>query len=213
MGQKVNPIGFRLGVNQRWFSNWFPQKSHKEFLQEDLKIREFVSKELDFAGVASIEIERTGKALKMILFVARPGTVIGKKKEGIEKLERSLLKLVKKKVNIEIREIRRPETNAKLIAINIAKQLERRFPFRRVIKKAVQNSERYGVTGLKIMVSGRLNGAEIARTEWVREGRVPLHTIKNRIDYARHEANTVYGIIGVKVWVYDVKKQNIRIKK
>ena len=213
MGQKVHPIGFRLGVNQNWFSNWFPQKSHKEFLKEDAKIRKFIEKELDFAGIASIEIERTGKELKIILFVARPGTVVGKKREGIDKLKKSFFSLIKKEINIEIKEVNRPETNAKLIAINIAKQLERRFPFRRVMKKVLQNAERYNVTGIKIMVSGRLNGVEIARTEWLREGRVPLHTIKNKIDYAAHEAKTIYGILGIKVWVFDINKQKSNYKR
>lgn len=213
MGQKVHPIGFRLGVNQKWFSNWFPQNNHKEFLKEDTIIRKFVQKELEFAGIATIEIERTGKELKIILYVARPGTVVGKKREGIEKLQKSFLRLIKKKVNIEIKEVRRPEINAKLVAINIAKQLEKRFPFRRVMKKAIQNAERFNVTGIKIMVSGRLNGVEIARTEWLREGRVPLHTIKNEIDYATHEAKTIYGILGIKVWVYDENKQKSNYKK
>jgi small subunit ribosomal protein S3 len=206
MGQKVHPIGFRLGINQNWFSNWFPKKNHKEFLQEDAKIRKFIEKELDFAGVAYIEIERTGNELKLVLLVARPGTVVGKKREGLEKLKKSLFKILKKEVIIEIKEVQRAETNAKLVAMNIAKQLEKRFPFRRVMKKAIQNSERYGVTGIKVMISGRLNGAEIARTEWLREGRVPLHTIKNKIDYATHEAKTIYGILGVKVWIYNTKK-------
>ena len=213
MGQKVHPIGFRLGINQKWQSSWFSQKSHKEFLIEDVNIRKFLIKRLNFAGLASIEIERTSKELKVNLFVARPGTVIGKKKEGLEKLKVDLKNLIKKEVNIDIKDIRRPETNAKLVAMNIANQLEKRFPFRRVIKKALQTTCRYNVLGCKIMVSGRLNGAEIARTEWIREGQIPLHTIKSKIDYATHEAKTIYGIIGIKVWVYDEYKNKATSKK
>lgn len=208
MGQKVNPIGFRLGVNQRWLSNWYTDKGHKEFLNEDAKIRKFLSEKIQTAGLSKTEIERagkddTGKNLQVTAYVGRPGMVFGRKGENLDKVKNSLRKHIKQeKLELHIKEVKRPETDAKLIAINVANQLQKRFSFRRVIKKAIQNARRSSVAGCKIMVSGRLNGAEMARTEWLREGRVPLHTIKHSIDYATHEAKTIYGIIGVKVWVF-----------
>ncbi len=223
MGQKVNPIGFRLGVNQRWASNWYTDKGQKEFINEDAKIRRFLAEKIKTAGLSRTEITRTGKNssdkdgtgkdgagkdgtdqnLQVTAYVGRPGMVFGRKGENLDKVKNSLRKYIKReKLELHIKEVKRPETDAKLIAINVANQLEKRFSFRRVIKKAIQNARRSSVAGCKIMVSGRLNGAEMARTEWLREGRVPLHTIRHSIDYATHEAKTTYGVIGVKVWVF-----------
>ena len=207
MGQKVNPIGFRLGINHKWLSSWYVDGNQKFLVAQDAKIRAFLDDKLNFAGLARVEIERigvekTGKNFIVTAYVARPGVAIGKKGEDIGKLQTSLSKLIKQELEFNIKEVKKPETNAKIIANNVARQIEKRLSFRRVMKKAVQNARRSNVSGCKIMVSGRLNGAEMARTEWIREGRVPLHTIKNKIDYATHEAKTTYGIIGIKVWVY-----------
>lgn len=213
MGQKVNPIGFRLGVHQKWLSNWYSDKNQREFVAQDAMIRNFLEKKLSHAGLAKVEIERSGKEkkgenLKVTVYVSRPGVVIGRKGEDADKLKNKIKKLVKQDLVFDIKEVKRPETNAKIIAITVAKQIEKRFSFRRVMKKAIQNAIRSNVTGCKIMVSGRLNGAEMARTEWIKEGQVSLHTIKNKIDYATHEAKTTYGITGVKVWVYQENLQN-----
>ncbi|MGK0288989.1 MAG: small subunit ribosomal protein S3 [bacterium] len=208
MGQKVNPIGLRLGITKSWASNWYSEKSYKDDLLQDLRIKEYVQKNLKHAGIARVEVAKAAKSLKVVIFAARPGIIIGRKGEEAEKVKQSLARLVNNKdLVVNIKEVKRPETNAQLVANNVALQLERRVAYRRVIKKTMQNLTRFNVTGAKIMVSGRLNGAEMARTEWIREGRVPLHTLKADIDYATAESLTTYGIIGVKVWVYKENQQ------
>ncbi|MDT8446223.1 MAG: 30S ribosomal protein S3 [bacterium] len=207
MGQKVNPIGLRLGINRSWESSWYAEKDYASMLQEDFKITDYIRNNLRHAGVAKVEIERAAKNLKVFVHAARPGIIIGRKGEEAEKVKNSLARLVQKKdLVLNIKEIRRPETEAQLVADSIAQQLERRVAFRRVMKKTLQNVMRYNVSGCKIMVAGRLNGAEMARREWIHEGRVPLHTLKADIDYAVCEAKTVYGIIGVKVWIFKENK-------
>jgi len=203
MGQKVNPIGLRLGINRNWESRWFPNfKSAPEALGEDHKIRTFLKKELYYAGVANIIIERTVKRLRVTIVAARPGIIIGKKGADIEKLKNSVQKLVGKPISINIKEEKKAQTSAQLVAENVATQLERRVAFRRAMKKVMQGAQRSGAKGIKIAVAGRLGGAEMARTEWYLEGRVPLHTLRAKIDYGFAEANTTYGIIGVKVWIF-----------
>ena len=207
MGQKVNPIGLRLGITKTWQSNWYAEKNYAELVQEDVKIQKYIRKNLKNAGIAKVEIERAAKSLRVFVHAARPGIIIGRKGEEAEKVKKSLAKLVSQKdLVLNIKEVRRPETDAQLVADSIAQQLERRVAFRRVMKKTLQNVMRYNVIGCKIMVSGRLNGAEMARTEWVKEGQVPLHTLKADIDYAVCEASTLYGIIGVKVWIFKSDK-------
>ncbi|MBL42147.1 MAG: 30S ribosomal protein S3 [Rhodospirillaceae bacterium] len=204
MGQKVNPIGLRLGVNRTWDSRWFADGSdYAKLLHEDLKIREFVHKKLGSqAGISKIIIERPAKKARITIHTARPGVVIGKKGSDIEKLRSQLAKMTESELHLNIVEIRKPEIDAKLIADNIAQQLERRVAFRRAMKRAVQSAIRLGAKGIRINCGGRLGGAEIARTEWYREGRVPLHTLRADIDYGESEAKTAYGICGVKVWVF-----------
>ncbi len=202
MGQKVNPLGLRLNITRTWDSIWYADKDYADNLVEDQKIRKFLKKRLNHAGLAKVIIERTGKKVRVRLFTARPGIVIGKKGSEIEILKKDLEKLVQKKVVVDIQEIRRPEADAQLVAENIASQLERRVAFRRAMKKAVNSALRFGVKGIKISCSGRLGGAEMSRCEWVREGRVPLHTLRADVDYALAEAKTTYGIIGVKVWIF-----------
>ncbi len=202
MGQKVNPIGLRLNITRTWDSIWYADKEYSALLIEDQKLKKFLGKRLQHAGLAEVNIERTGDQVRIKLFTARPGIVIGKKGAEIELLKADLEKLVQKKVAIDIQEVRRPEANAKLVAENIAQQLSRRVAFRRAMKKAVSSALRFGVQGIKISCSGRLGGAEMSRCEWVREGRVPLHTLRADIDYALAEADTTYGIIGVKVWIF-----------
>ncbi len=202
MGQKVNPIGFRLGVSRGWDSRWYAEKNYSAFAHEDLKVRKFVKKRLFHAGIAKIEIERTANAVKVIIRTARPGIVIGKRGAEIDVMKKQLSKLTGRDVDLEIVEVRKPDTDAQLVAENVALQLERRVSFRRAMKKAVTTSLRMGAKGIKIMCAGRLGGAEIARTEWYREGRVPLHTLRADIDYGLAEALTTYGIIGIKVWIY-----------
>lgn len=202
MGQKVNPLGLRLNITRTWDSIWYADKEYANYLLEDQKIRKFLKKRLNHAGMAKIIIERTGEKVRAKLFTARPGIVIGKKGAEIEILKRDLEKLVGRKVTLDIQEVRRPEADAQLVAESIASQLERRVAFRRAMKKAVNSALRFGVQGIKISCSGRLGGAEMSRTEWVREGRVPLHTLRADVDYALAEANTTYGIIGVKVWIF-----------
>ena len=206
MGQKVHPTGFRLGIATDWTSKWYAEgRDYADILYQDLDIREFLKKKLAQASVSRIQIERPARACFITIHTARPGIVIGKKGEDIENLRREVaarlgLDLTNVKINIE--EIRKPEIDAQLVAESIANQLERRIMFRRAMKRAVGNAMRLGALGVKVSVSGRLNGAEIARTEWYREGRVPLHTLRADIDYGFAEANTTYGIIGVKVWVF-----------
>ncbi len=202
MGQKVNPIGFRLGINRTWDSRWYAEDGYAELLHEDLKIREFLRQRLSQAGVSRIVIERPAKKARVTIHTARPGVVIGKKGVDIEKLRSELAKMTGSEVHLNIVEIRKPEIDAYLVAENIAQQLERRVHFRRAMKRAVQSAMRLGALGIRINCGGRLGGAEIARMEWYREGRVPLHTLRADIDYGTARANTTYGICGVKVWVF-----------
>ncbi len=202
MGQKTHPYGFRLGIIKSWRSRWYSEKEYAPQLQEDLRIRGFVKGRLSHAGVSSIEIERRSNRINVLISTARPGIVIGKKGAEIENLKKEIQKLTPKEVSINILEIRRPETDGQLTAENVAMQLERRVAFRRAMKKTVLSSMKLGAKGIKIQVSGRLGGAEMSRTEWYREGRVPLHTLRADIDYGFAEARTTYGIIGVKVWIY-----------
>ena len=203
MGQKVNPIGFRLGINRTWDSRWFADKNnYADRLHEDLELREFLHKRLRQAGISKVVIERPAKQARVTIHTARPGVVIGKKGADIEVLRKELAKKTGGDVNLNIVEIRKPEIDAQLIAENIAQQLERRIAFRRAMKRAVQSAIRLGARGIRINCGGRLGGAEIARTEWYREGQVPLHTLRADIDYGTARAKTTYGICGVKVWVY-----------
>lgn len=203
MGQKVNPIGLRLGINRNWESRWFPGFSKMPAnVAEDDKIRKFVKKELYYAGIAQTIIERTAKKVRVTVVAARPGIIIGKKGADVEKLKDSLAKLVGKEVAVNIKEERKPQTSAQLGAENVAQQLERRVAFRRAMKRVMQNALKSGAKGIKISVSGRLGGAEMARTEWYLEGRVPLHTLRAKIDYGFAEAHTTYGCIGIKVWIF-----------
>ncbi len=203
MGQKIHPIGFRLSVLRNWSSKWYANsKAFPGMLQEDIKVREFLKQKLAHAAVSHIIIERPAKNAKITIFSARPGIVIGKKGEDIESLKAQLQKLLHVPVHINIEEVRKPELDAQLIADSIAQQLQKRIMFRRAMKRAITNAMRLGAQGIKIMSAGRLNGIEIARTEWYREGRVPLHTLRADIDYGTSEAKTTYGIIGIKVWVF-----------
>ncbi len=203
MGQKIHPTGFRLSVTRNWGSKWFANsKNFAPTLSQDIRIREYLGKKLSHASVSKITIERPAKNARITIHSARPGVVIGKKGEDIETLRADLRKMMGGEVGLNIEEIRKPEIDAQLIADSIAQQLEKRIMFRRAMKRAMQNAMRLGAQGIKIMSAGRLNGIEIARTEWYREGRVPLHTLRANIDYGTAEAKTTYGIIGVKVWVY-----------
>lgn len=202
MGQKVHPIGFRLGIIKTWDSRWFSQKNYATLLHEDFKIRKIVKERLMHAGVSKIEIERAGQKAKINIHTARPGIIIGKKGAEVDKLKKDLETMTGKQMYINIQEIRRPELDAQLVAENIALQLERRIAFRRAMKKSVTSALRLGAQGIKIMCAGRLAGGEIARTEWYREGRVPLHTLRADIQYGFFEAKTTMGQIGVKVWIY-----------
>ena len=203
MGQKIHPIGFRLPVTRNWSSRWYAgNRQFAVMLAEDIEVREFLKKKLKNAAVSRILIERPAKNARITIFSARPGVVIGKKGEDIENLKVQLAKMMGVPVAVNIEEVRKPETDAQLIAESITQQLEKRIMFRRAMKRAMQNAMRLGAQGIKIMSSGRLNGIEIARCEWYREGRVPLHTLKADIDYGFSEAKTTYGVIGVKVWVY-----------
>lgn len=203
MGQKVHPTGIRLGIIETHRSTWYAKKKdYSKLLCEDIKAREFLRKKLPNAFISRIQIERPARTARIIIYTARPGVVIGKKGEDIEQLRQQLAALMGVPVHISIEEVRRPELDAYLVAESIAQQLERRVMFRRAMKRAVSNALRFGAKGVKICVAGRLGGAEIARTEWYREGRVPLHTFRANIDYATASANTTYGIIGVKVWIF-----------
>jgi small subunit ribosomal protein S3 len=203
LGQKVNPQGLRLNITRTWDSIWYADKEYSTYLIEDQKVKKFLKKRLQHAGLSKVNIERTGEQVRIKLFTARPGIVIGKKGAEIEVLKKELEKLITRKVSLDIQEVRRPEADAQLVAENIAQQLVRRVAFRRAMKKAVSSALRFGVQGIKISCSGRLGGAEMSRCEWVREGRVPLHTLRADVDYALAEANTTYGIIGVKVWIFN----------
>ena len=203
MGQKVNPVGFRLGISRDHNSTWYAEKGkYQELLLNDFAVREFLKKELDNSFVSKIEIERPSESAKVSIHTSRPGMIIGKKGEDIDKLRNKLTTIMGVPVSLNIKEIRKPDLDAQLVAANIAVQLEKRAMFRRVIKRAAQNCTRQGALGVKVRVAGRLGGAEIARAEWHKEGRVPLQTLKADIDYGVAEANTTYGIIGVKVWIF-----------
>lgn len=203
MGQKVNPIGLRLGINRNWESRWFPNfKTSATSLGEDHKIRKYLKKELYYAGVSNIIIERTVKKLRVTIVAARPGVIIGKKGGDIDKLRDTLQKIVGKPISLNIKEEKKAQISAQLVAENVATQLERRVAFRRAMKKVMQNAQKGGAKGIKVSVSGRLGGAEMARTEWYLEGRVPLHTLRAKVDYGFAEAHTTYGCIGVKVWIF-----------
>lgn len=203
MGQKVNPVGLRLGIIREWDSVWYSDtKGYAAKLLADIKVREFLNKELIQASVSRIKIERPADNVKVTIFSARPGAIIGKKGEEIERLKKEVAKMTGVASHITIEEVKKPELNAKLVAMNIAGQLEKRIMFRKAMKRAVQNAMKTGALGVKICVSGRLGGAEIARSEWCREGRVPLHTLRADIDYAIYEAHTTYGVLGVKVWIF-----------
>ncbi|WP_039017749.1 30S ribosomal protein S3 [Halocynthiibacter namhaensis] len=203
MGNKVNPIGMRLQVNRTWDSRWYANtKDYGDLLLEDIRMREFIGKECKQAGVSRVIIERPHKKCRVTVHTARPGVIIGKKGADIETLRQKLAAMTDSELHLNIVEVRKPEMDGQLVAENIAQQLERRVSFRRAMKRSVQNAMRQGALGIRVNVAGRLGGAEIARTEWYREGRVPLHTLRADIDYATYEAETAYGIIGIKVWIF-----------
>lgn len=202
MGQKVNPIGLRLGIIKTWESRWYSDKKYAEYIREDFNLREFIKKKLYHAGISKIEIERSTKRIRLRVHTARPGIVIGKKGSEIERLKKELEGKVSQEIMIDIQEVRKPEVDAQLVAENVAMQIERRVAFRRAMKRGVTSAIRFGAQGIKIICAGRLGGAEMARTEWYREGRVPTHTLRADIDYGFIEARTTYGIIGVKVFIF-----------
>ncbi len=221
MGQKVHPIGFRLGINRSWDSLWFAKKGeYGKYLIEDYKIRQFIKKNIKNAGVSEVVIERSSKKCVVSIHTSRPGFVIGKKGSDIEKIKNKISKITKDEVSVNIKEIKKPELNAYLVSENIAQQLEKRVAYRRAMKRAMQGTMRLGAKGIKVCVSGRLAGNDIARSEWLREGSIPLHTLRANLDYAESEALTTYGMIGVKVWIYkgeiflkDIEKEKIeRVK-
>jgi small subunit ribosomal protein S3 len=207
MGQKVNPIGLRVGINRTWDSRWYADKQYADFVMEDFRIRKFLKKRLYHAGISKVEIERSSKRIRLRIHTARPGIVIGKKGAEITLLKNDLVRLIstdgeKRDVMIDIQEIKRPELDSQMVAENVALQLERRVAFRRAMKRCVSSAMRFGALGIKIICAGRLGGAEMARTEWYREGRVPLHTLRADIDYGFAEAHTTYGVIGIKVFIF-----------
>jgi len=202
MGQKTHPIGFRLGVIRTWTSKWYEEKQYAKWLHEDIHLKRFIKEKLQHAGVSSIEVERAANKAKINIYTARPGIVIGKRGAGIETLKKEVQKLTENEVFLNIQEVRKAEINAQLVAENIATQLERRVAFRRAMKKAVQTAMKFGAKGIKVHCGGRLGGAEMARREWYREGRVPLHTLRAEVDYGFAEAHTTYGVIGVKCWIF-----------
>ena len=202
MGQKVNPIGLRLGINRTWDSRWYADKSYAKNLHEDFKIRSYIEKNLKQAGISRVIVERPAGKARVTIYAARPGLIIGKKGADIETLRKKLQGISKSEVALNIVEIRKPDIDAKFVAEGVAQQLERRVTFRRAMKRAVQNALRAGAKGIRINCSGRLGGAEIARTEWYREGRFPLHTLRANVDYGTAEGHTTYGIIGIKVWIF-----------
>ncbi len=212
MGQKTHPIGFRLGCTKPWLSKWYSRKEYAKYIREDSGIRKFVKEKLYHAGVARIEIERRGDSATVNIHTARPGLVIGKKGTGIDQLREDLKKMYSRDVVVNIHEVRKPELDAQLVAENIGMQLERRVAFRRAMKKSVTSALKFGAEGIKVVCAGRLAGSEIARTEWYREGRVPLQTLRADIDYGQAEANTTYGKIGIKCWIYRGEVFNKRIK-
>lgn len=203
MGQKVHPIGYRLGITKDWASRWYANsQNYANFLNADLKVREFIQKRLESAAISHVVIERPARNARIAIYAARPGVIIGKKGGEVEALRDEIAKIAGVPVHLTIEEVRKPELDSKLVAENIAQQLEKRIMFRRAMKRAVQSALRNGALGIKVRLSGRLGGAEIARTEWYREGRVPLHTLRADIDYGTARANTTYGVIGVKVWIF-----------
>lgn len=202
MGQKTHPIGFRLGVIRTWDSKWYEERNYAAWLHEDIRLRDFVKKKLNSAGVSRVDIERAANKVKLTIHTPRPGIVIGKKGVGIEQLKKELQGLSAAEVFVNINEVRKAEIDAQLVAENVAMQLERRVAFRRAMKKAMQTAQKFGAKGIRIACKGRLGGAEMARYEWYREGRVPLHTLRADIDYGLAEARTTYGVIGVKVWIF-----------
>ena len=215
MGQKVNPIGMRLGIVKTWESRWYADKNYADYILEDYKIRRFIKKKLYHAGVSRIEIERSSKRIRLRIYTSRPGIVIGKKGSEISLLKKDIEKIVAHEVMIDIQEVRKPELDAQLVAENVALQIERRVAFRRAMKRGVSSAMRFGAMGIKIICAGRLGGAEMARTEWYREGRVPLHTLRADIDYGFIEARTTYGIIGIKVFIFKgeiLKKDAVEIE-
>ena len=215
MGQKVNPIGLRLGIVKTWESRWFGGKNYAEYILEDYKLRKFIKDKLYHAGVSRIEIERSSKRVRLRIYTSRPGIVIGKKGTEIALLKNSIEKITDREVLIDIQEIRKPEIDAQLVAENVALQIERRVAFRRAMKRGVSSAMRFGALGVKIICSGRLGGAEMARTEWYREGRVPLHTLRADIDYGFIDARTTYGVIGVKVFIFKgevLKKDEVELE-
>ncbi|MEM9556504.1 MAG: 30S ribosomal protein S3 [Acidobacteriota bacterium] len=212
MGQKTHPYGFRLSYNKTWHSRWYAESDYAKTLHQDLRLRDRLKKRLSHAGVSEIDIERAADKLRVTIYTSRPGIIIGRKGSEVDKLRDDLRKMTGREVHINIQEIQRPELDAQLVAQSIAGQLERRVSFRRAMKKAMESAFRFGAKGVKVMVSGRLGGSEIARTEWYQDGRLPLHTLKADIDYGLYESHTTYGVIGVKVWVYkgDLLKEKAR---
>lgn len=203
MGQKVHPVGMRLGITKTWNSKWYAdKKDYSALLREDIRIQEYIKSHMKHAGIARMEVERAAQKVKVSIYASRPGIIIGRRGESADALKDELVKLCGREITVNIKEVKRPEVEAQLIAENISTQLERRIAFRRVIKRALASAMRMNILGCKIMVGGRLNGAEMSRSEWVREGRVPLHTLRADIDYGTAEAHTTFGLIGVKVWVY-----------
>ncbi len=202
MGQKTHPVGFRLGIIRSWNSKWYEEKNYAKWLHEDIKLKEFIKAKLKHAGVSLIEVERAASKCKINIYTARPGIVIGKRGAGVETLKKDVQALTSNEVFLNIQEIRKAETNAQLVAENIATQLERRVAFRRAMKKAVQTAMKFGAKGIRVASSGRLGGSEMSRYEWYREGRVPLHTLRADIEYGFTEARTTYGAIGVKCWIF-----------
>jgi small subunit ribosomal protein S3 len=214
LGQKVNPIGLRLGIVKTWESKWFGGKNYAEYILEDYKLRRFIKEKIYHAGVSRIEIERSAKRIRLRIYTSRPGIVIGKKGAEISQLKKEIEKMTSREILIDIQEVRKPELDAQLVAENVALQIERRVAFRRAMKRGVSSAMRFGALGVKIICSGRLGGAEMARTEWYREGRVPLHTLRADIDYGFIEARTTYGIIGVKVFIFKgeiLKKEELEM--
>ena len=211
MGQKVHPYGFRLGFNKTWRSRWFADKDYAKLLHEDLKLRDDLKKRFSHAGVSKVEIERAANKLKIDIHTSRPGIIIGRKGAEVDKLKAQVQKRTNREVFINIQEIQKPELDAQLISESVAMQLEKRVAFRRAMRKAVESAQRFGAKGIKVRVGGRLAGAEIARTEWYLEGRLPLHTLRAEVDYGFAEARTTYGVIGVKVWIYRGESREIRL--
>lgn len=201
MGQKTNPVGIRLGITRSWVSNWFAKERFPDYLYEDILIRNYLKKRLEHGGISTLEIERTAKRVTVAIHTSRPGIVIGKKGEEVERLKGELQHLTQKEIQINIREVKKPEMDSQLVADNIARQVEKRVSYKKAIKKAISTAMRMGAEGIKIMIAGRLNGAEIARTETYKEGRIPLHTLRADIDYATTTSHTTYGCIGIKVWI------------